>query len=168
MRILLDFDRIAVTNRVVFKIREVENLVTEIGFDYNVNVEIDVIEDTPVKTRRHAHVAIEFLKLALAIAIAEAKDVEPAIEPIVFSTDRSRSNLAEQIVFYVFTENSVENQQWPGLLNYAGGPPSMFRAVVFIYADFNSYIKFTHFLPLLAQSARNCACPFSVNGWLKS
>ena len=135
MRVLLDIDRIAVTNRVVCKIREVENLVTEIGFDQHVDIQIDITEDAPVKTRRHTHVAIEALKYF--VSIAKAKHVEPAIEPIVFSTDRSRSNPAEQFVFDVFVENSVENQQWPGLLNYAGGPPSMFRAVVFIYADFN-------------------------------
>jgi len=80
-------DRIVVTARIFFKIVEVENLVGEIRFDQHVDVEIDVTQNTPIETRRQTDVAVEVLKRAGGIA--EPKNVVPAIEPVVFDTDRS-------------------------------------------------------------------------------
>ena len=87
MRVLPNIERIIVTARIFFKIVEVENLVGEIRFDQYVDVEIDVTQNTPIETRRQTDVAVEVLKRAGGIA--EPKNVVPAIEPVVFDTDRS-------------------------------------------------------------------------------
>ena len=87
VRFLLHLGGVPVARGVFFKIVEVENLVGEIRFDQHVDVEIDVTQNTPIDTRRQTDVAVEVLKRAGGIA--EPKNVVPAIEPVVFDTDRS-------------------------------------------------------------------------------
>ena len=72
---------------------------------------------------------------------------------------------AEEIVFDLLVEDCIENEQRSIDFSYSGGPASMLETIVFQDAD-NDFPAFwiDHFLPLLAQSARNCACPLSVSG----
>ena len=102
VRILADVGRVIVSARIRFKVFEVQDLVGEVRLYKDIDVEIDVTKNLPIKIRWHTHVAIE--------AIAEAKNVVPPIEPIIFSTDSSRGDRPNQSVFDVFVEHRVKYQ----------------------------------------------------------
>ena len=68
-------------------------------------------------------------------------------------------------MFELIIENSIKDEQRPIDLRYSRRPASVFETIVFQHAD-NDLLAFLidYFLPLFAQSARNCACPLSVSG----
>src|SRR4051812_31130202 len=133
MRICLNLLGVSIASGVLFKIFEVKNLVGEVRCYQNVNVEIDIAQHAPVKTWGLVHVAI--IVLQLAIRIAEAKDVVPAIEPVILSADRSRRDRTEQIVFDLVFENSVEDQQRSVDPRYSCRPTSMLETIILEHAD---------------------------------
>ena len=51
--------------RVFFEVLEVENPVREVRFDQDVDIEIDVAQNTPIQTRRHVDVAVELFNLRI-------------------------------------------------------------------------------------------------------
>ena len=63
VRICLNLIRISIASGVLFKIFEVENLVSEVGCDQHINVEIDVTQNASVKTRRLIYVAVKVFNL---------------------------------------------------------------------------------------------------------
>ena len=133
MRIRLDLLRVSVEPGVFVEVVQVKNLVSEVGCDQHVNVQIGVTENASVKLRRRVYITVKVLQVS--IRITEAKDVVPAIEPIVLRTDSSARNRAEEIVLDLFIEDCIENQERIFNLRDSRGPASMLAAIVFKHAN---------------------------------
>lgn len=98
--------------------------------------------------------------------MSKTENVIPAIQPVKLEAVGSLNNGAKQIVRNFFRKLRVQNYQWPFPAQQLSGPGAMQHAVVFIDADFDLLpcVVQSYFLPLLRQSARNCAWPLSVSG----
>src|SRR6185369_11594095 len=158
---------VSIVSGVFLKVFDVENFISEVRRNQHIDVEIDVAQDVPVKAWRLIYVAVKTVQPV--IRVAKAKDVVPAIEPVVLGANRSRWNCAEEIVFDLLVEYGIQDQERPVSFCDASGPATMFTTIVLEHAHHDfccSYrlLPSTYFVPRFAQSARNCACPLSVNG----
>jgi hypothetical protein len=161
--ILSNLIGIVVTPCVCFEVVKVKDLIGEVGFYEYVNIEVDVAQYFTIKGWKHIDVAIKTLQRSLWSA--KPKDVVPAVQPVILSAQSSGCNCPQQGVLDVLVEFSIEHQQWCFILENSSYPTAMLSPIIFMRPDKNSRCWVDgYFLPLFAQSARNCACPFSVSG----
>lgn len=106
---MLNFNRVIVSLYIFFEVVDVKNAKRPIRLYQDINVEINVAKYLAVEFRRHVDVAVEFFELA--ILFSKSKNVIPAIEPVVFSADRSYWNCSQHLVFDMFIKLGVQNKQ---------------------------------------------------------
>src|SRR6185436_19397338 len=109
-----------------------------------------------VKTGRHVNIAIVVSQPA--IGLGETKDVVPTVQPVVLKTLCSDRNRAQKIVNNLVRKLGVEDNKGVLPANQLRVPGSVKQAVVLVSANFDKCLgDLSYFLPLLRQSARNCA-----------
>ena len=108
-RLILNLGGIIVELCVPFEVVDVKYFKGPVWLDKHINVEIDVTQYFAVEFRRHIDIAVEFFELA--IALSKSKNVIPAIEPVVFSTNRSNWYCSKQLVFDVFLKLGIQDEQ---------------------------------------------------------
>jgi len=81
----------------------------------------------------------------VTFGFVEAKDVVPAVEPVVFVRERSASDKAKVLVAHIKIKNTLEDQQRSFLLDQSAGPASPDRAVEFSRIDRNGFVQWALF-----------------------
>ena len=75
----------------------------------------------------------------------KAKDIVPAVKPVIFVRNGSASDKAKIAVAHVKIENPFENQQRPILLDQTAGPTPPDRPVEFSRVDRNGFVQWALF-----------------------
>jgi hypothetical protein len=76
--------------------------------DQEIDVQVDITQRLTIKDRGNVNVAIVTLKAA--IRGSKPKNIEPAIEPVVFRAERAAGDLSNQVMNDLSVEPGIENQ----------------------------------------------------------
>src|SRR6185295_3616002 len=94
---------------VSLEIFNVKYTVGKVRINENIQIQVDVAQDVPGKGGRHVNVAVIISQSA--VRLRKAKDVVPAIQPIIFQAARAAGNRSQEIVNDFVREGSIEDNQ---------------------------------------------------------